>query len=94
MRAVTDGLDDVVVFDAATLSGLNYLLEGDRLQLGEFVVEAQAISRGWVRRLAPAEWGHGVPSGSHAAVSQAARISLLAAIARLPSIEWLTGIDP
>jgi glutathione synthase/RimK-type ligase-like ATP-grasp enzyme len=47
-----------------------------------------------MRRLAPADWGHGYPIGSHAAVSQAAAVSLIAGIARVPGIEWLTPIDP
>lgn len=55
---------------------------------------SSGASRGWVRRLAPAGWGHGQAIGSHPAVAQAAAISLIAGIARAPGIEWLTPIDP
>ncbi len=47
-----------------------------------------------MRRLAPADWGHGDAIGSHAAVAQAAAVSLIAGIARVPGIDWLTPIDP
>jgi hypothetical protein len=50
-------------------------------------------TRGWLRRLAPAGWHHGAKLGSHEAAVMAARVALLAAIARDPKIEWVTSVD-
>lgn len=85
----------VVVIDAESLPRVRYLLTENGLELfdgrGTF---SSGAARGWVRRLAPAGWGHGHSIGSHAAVAQAAAVSLIAGIARVPGIEWLTPIDP
>jgi hypothetical protein len=94
VTAVAEHVADVVVFDAATLADHDYLLAGDSLDVGQFSLRPGEHVRGWIRRLAPAAWGHGVPSGSHAAVVHAASLSLLAAVTRLPGVEWLTDVDP
>lgn len=49
--------------------------------------------RGWIRRLAPAGWDHGVRLGSHRAAVLASRLTLLAALVRDPALTWLTGVD-
>lgn len=49
--------------------------------------------RGWVRRLAPAGWDHGVALGSHTAAVLSSRLALLAAILREPGLTWLTPVD-
>jgi hypothetical protein len=97
VAAVVGDLDPAhtVVVDAESLPRRTYLLTETGLELsdgqGSF---CSGDSRGWVRRLAPADWGHGHPIGSHPAVAQAAALSLIAGIARVPGIEWLTPIDP
>lgn len=84
-----------VVIDAESLPRATYLLTQDELQLSDgHGTFSSGTSRGWVRRLAPAGWGHGQAIGSHPAVAQAAAISLIAGLARTPGIEWLTPIDP
>ncbi len=50
-------------------------------------------ARGWVRRLAPAAWDHGVRIGSHEAATLASRLMLLAAVLRDPAVLWLTPAD-
>lgn len=91
----TSKQDRVTVVDAATLSGIDFLLTDEGLDLrdGETTFSSGA-ARGWLRRLAPADWSHGHPAGSRHAVAQAATVSLLAGIARVQGIHWLTHIDP
>lgn len=87
--------DRVTVVDAATIPNIDYLLTEERIDLrdGETTFSSDA-ARGWIRRLAPADWSHGHPVGSRHAAAQAATISLLAGIARVQGIDWLTHIDP
>lgn len=49
--------------------------------------------RGWIRRLAPAGWDHGVTLGSHRAAVLASRLTLLAAVLRDPTVTWLSAVD-
>jgi len=85
----------VVVVDAESLPRVSYLLTENWLELSDGrETFASGSARGWVRRLAPAGWGHGHSIGSHPAVAQAAAVSLIAGVARAPGIEWLTPIDP
>ncbi len=85
----------VTVIDAALVADMNYVLTEDHLQLADREMTfSSGAARGWVRRLAPPEWGLGHPAGSREAAAQAATISLIAGIARVPGIEWLTRIDP
>ena len=87
--------DRVTVVDAVTIADIDYLLTEDQLELRDGVTTfSSGASRGWVRRLAPADWGHGYPAGSRQAAAQAATISLLAGVARVQGIHWLTHIDP
>jgi glutathione synthase/RimK-type ligase-like ATP-grasp enzyme len=43
--------------------------------------------------VAPASWDHGTRLGSHQAAVMAARVSLLAAIMREPSVGWVSTVD-
>ena len=83
------------VVDAATVADIDYLLTEDQLELRDGAKTfSSGTSRGWVRRLAPADWSHGHPAGSRQAAAQAATISFLTGVARVQGIHWLTHIDP
>lgn len=56
-------------------------------------VSAQTPARGWLRRLAPVAWDHGVRIGSHEAAVLASRLTLLAAILRDTAVSWVTPVD-
>lgn len=87
--------DRVVVTDAASIADTDYLLTADHLELTEHrTTFSSGGARGWVRRLAPPDWGHGQRTGSRQAAAQAASISLIAGIARQHGIAWLTHVDP
>lgn len=87
--------DRVAVTDAASLADTDYLLTADHLELtDQQTIFSSGAARGWVRRLAPPDWGHGHHTGSRQAAAQAATISLIAGMTRLGGIAWLTHIDP
>lgn len=87
-----------VVIDAETLPTVLHRLSpaqaifidlaGERVQLSS---EVQA--RGWIRRLAPAEWGAGTVLGSKGAARLAARMTVLAALLREARVSWMCGVD-
>ena len=95
LRTVADRLRerdvDPVVFDADTLTQINYSLSPHRLVIDGIVIADGG--RAWLRRAAPNRWSSGDRVGSVADVSFRARVRLIAAIARLGSREWVTGID-
>jgi hypothetical protein len=101
VQEVVSGLPPVglVVLDAATLSvtvrglGLSSTVLLDTTGT-PVVLSPAAPARGWVRRLAPAGWDHGVSLGSHRAALLSSRLALLGAILRDPAVTWLTPIDP
>lgn len=86
-------LDSAVVLDAATFSSRPYWLTDNACELGDLSIGADHPTRGWIRRLAPASWSVGVVAGTHAAVAQAAQLSLIAALGRSPGITWLSSLD-
>ena len=47
----------------------------------------------WLRRLAPARWGHGIRIGSHRAAITSARMGLLGALLRHSGLDWLTSVE-
>jgi hypothetical protein len=99
LQAVADLVrpDRRVVIDAASLQpgvvavapGQTVLESAD----GTRVNVSDNPTRGWLRRLAPAAWNHGIMLGSHEAAVMAARVALIAAIVRDPKIEWVTSVD-
>ncbi len=87
-----------MVVDAGHLASVVTRLDVTRTTLmdvaGNWVdVCTDNACRGWIRRLAPARWDHGVRLGSHRAAVLASRLTLLAAIVRDPALTWLTGVD-
>ncbi len=95
--AVTKHLDPrrVVIIDAATITDTNYLLTNEHLEVTDGQIGFRSGSaRGWIRRLAPPNWGQGHIAGSRQAAAQAATISLIAGITRTQGITWLTNVDP
>lgn len=98
VSAVLGHLDDclITLIDAVSLPTLEYEVTPIDFELtarGGATLRSRG-TRGWIRRLAPADWGLGQAIGSHTAVAQASLVSLLAAIARTPGVTWLTDIDP
>ncbi len=100
VKAILDRLPSrgLVVVDAATLDSVLLRLELERSYLLDVAGEQVEVSqdrgaRGWIRRLAPAPWDHGVPLGSHRAAVLASRLTLLAALLRDPAVSWLTPSD-
>lgn len=102
VEAVVDLLParGTVVLDAVSLSDVVQWLDPANIRLIDVsgaIVSLGAdrvAARGWIRRLAPAGWDLGVPLGSHGAARLSARLALLAAILREPSLIWLTQVDP
>jgi len=80
-----------VVVDADSIGEIGYQLTPTRLCIGG--VELSSDERGWLRRIAPTRWTTGETVGSVGDVTFRARVRLIAAIARQPDRQWLTGID-
>ncbi|WDG18264.1 hypothetical protein [Microbacterium sp. Clip185] len=53
----------------------------------------EAGTRGWVRRVAPADWLIGVQAESLDAAVRGSWLTLIGALLRSPGLEWLTRID-
>ena len=88
----------LVIVDATRLNAVLLSMDLDHTVLrdvtGKVVnVGAGSPARGWLRRLAPAAWGHGVSIGSHAAAVLSSRMTLLAALLRDRGISWITAVD-
>ncbi len=98
MQAVLAHLrSDALVFDVDTLAASEFRYDEDCFSInieGEtWELRAAAPVRGWARRLAPQDWQRGVTLGSRHAVEKTAWLSLLGAIVRSESVEWLTDVD-
>lgn len=88
----------LVVVDAGHLDSVVRRLDSTRTTLVDVAGDQADIHpddrcRGWIRRLAPAGWDHGVRLGSRRAAVLASRLTLLAALVRDPALTWLTGVD-
>ncbi len=90
------GLEPIVL-DVPVLEGSAVELVDDTLILdGAEGCEELILSlprRGWISRLVPAGWDHGVRIGSHDAAIKASWLSLLAAVVRASRATWLTDLD-
>lgn len=95
LRVVVDRLAgrDVMVFDAATLSGQRFRLDPERVQVGDLCAGVEAPAQGWLRRLAPPNWQRGLMLESHDAVVKAAWLAFLVSVTRVCGIRWLTSLD-
>jgi hypothetical protein len=99
LRAVADLLpaNRKVVLDAATFETALVSVTPEqtilRTSAGDRVSLPGSSVKGWIRRLAPAGWDHGVQLGGHRAAVLASRVSLLAAMMRDPSVLWITPVD-
>jgi hypothetical protein len=87
-----------LLLDAADLTEVPFALRPS----GEFTLRAggQRLDLragrpvpGWIRRIAPAEWQRGVVVESEEAAIKSACLSVIAALARSPAIEWLSSLD-
>lgn len=94
-RCPTRGL---VIANAATLPKTLDLLDVSAIHMRD--VEGYPceigdghVARGWIRRLAPDDWDAHTVMGSQLAAVLAARLTLLGAVARDPSVAWLTEVD-
>lgn len=80
----------VVFVDASVLAAGNWLW-ADGFKVGAETEGRHTPRRGWLRRLAPPDWHHGVEIGTLRGVETQAGLQLLAATADAESgIEWLT----
>ena len=95
LRAVTDRLDQssLAIFDASTLSDDRFILRPGYMQVGDLQLSSETPVRGWLRRLAPPDWQHGVVLESHEAAVKTAWLALLVSIARTCGVRWLTELD-
>lgn len=88
----------IVVFDLATLPTVGYAWSdrGVRIQTadGGSWIEWKEGSRGWVRRISPPFWQHGIAVESIEAAETTAWLTLLGGIVRTTPVQWLTDIDP
>lgn len=89
---------DLVVIDAQSLSSSSVTIDLDSIEIQTAVGawrigRGDSVGRGWVRRLAPEHWQHGVVAGSLASAEQSGWLSLLGAVGRSPLLNWLTTID-
>jgi hypothetical protein len=84
----------VLVVDAQRLSRAAFTVDpaaAPTLTLpGEPTVRLDRPMRGWLRRVAPDSWDHGIALGSRDAAIRTAWLSLLSGIVRTSNIRWLT----
>ena len=89
--------DSALVLDLETLASAKYEYKYGSLQIetrsGWIEINSMSSLRGWFRRLAPQDWQRDVRVGSLDAVEKTAWLSLLGAITRIPSIDWLSNVD-
>jgi hypothetical protein len=90
------GSHGAVVLDVARLGDIGFTIAPTSVNLN---IDGEEIDlstgwRGWIRRLSPIAWEHGVTIGSHEAAVKSAWLSLLAALLRHPSATWLSDLDP
>lgn len=99
VHAVLERTDcQVVVLDAASLSQIPYAFRNGGLTLPDIEGKLVTISpesniRGWIRRIAPADWMMGVSGESQVAAIKASWLTLLTAIIRTMGVQWLSPID-
>lgn len=99
VQAVLERTDcRVVVLDAASLSKIPYAFGNGGLTLPDIEGKLVTISpdsdiRGWIRRIAPADWMMGVSGESQIAAIKASWLTLLTAIIRTTGVHWLSNID-
>ncbi|NQD42287.1 ATP-grasp domain-containing protein [Glutamicibacter halophytocola] len=99
VQAVLERTDcRVVVLDAASLSKIPYAFRDRGLTLPDTEGKLVTISpdsdiRGWIRRIAPADWMMGVSGESQIAAIKASWLTLLTAIIRTTGVHWLSNID-
>ncbi len=85
-----------LVIDVASLATARFTVDSRSARIckaGERPVTVQAGTRGWLRRIAPEGWQHGVAEGSQEAAVGAAWMMLLGSVVRCSGITWLTTPD-
>ena len=87
------GGPEPLLVDAPLLREEGFCLTEASLRIGDISVTRSEPGRGWLRRYAPAQWGLGIESGSLAAAVHRAFLTLVGAIARMETLEWLTDIE-
>ncbi|MGH3755441.1 MAG: hypothetical protein ACRDRP_22650 [Pseudonocardiaceae bacterium] len=100
VRAVVEQLPGagLVIIDAVQMPAVMARLNPAITTLADVTgapveIRPDGAVRGWIRRLAPAGWDHGVALGSHRSAVLAARLALLAAVLRDTAVDWLTAVD-
>jgi hypothetical protein len=85
----------VVLLDVASLEHSRFTVTPTETAVGTPSEPRATLlqpGRGWVRRVAPADWDANVVVGSTGAAVKASWLALLSAVVRISVIEWLT--DP
>jgi hypothetical protein len=85
---------EVVLLDVAALERSQFRVTPTKVTInlpGKVDVTLSAKVRGWMRRVAPADWDVGVSVGSADAAVKASWLALLSAVVRVPDIQWLTN---
>lgn len=87
-----------VVFDAATLRHLRYVVSTGKILVESVndhgLVDLAAGHRGWIRRPLPIAWNMGVRIGSKRSAVHSSWQSLTMALLRNPRGRWLTPLAP
>jgi hypothetical protein len=83
-----------VVVDAATLERQEFTWQHRTLRLSsaEQAEAGQTGQRGWIRRLAPADWRQEGRRGSHEEAVRASWLALVSGILYSSDVVWLTGL--
>jgi hypothetical protein len=83
--------DAALVVDADTIRGETWELRPTGARIGHCAVGRG--TRGWVRRVAPAGYEHGITLGSVEAAEHSAWLAFMTSLMRIDTIDWMTNFD-
>lgn len=90
VAAALDGRVRLVPLDAEQLTAGAFHVEEGRIEVDGVNFPTSTPTRAWLRRYAPPGWRHGLALDSHDGVVKTAWLTLLAALVRTLSVEWLS----
>ncbi|WP_331739996.1 hypothetical protein OG613_45005 (plasmid) [Streptomyces sp. NBC_00015] len=100
VREVTDRIcprRPLAVLDTVGLQRTRFTASYDAFSVdtvnGQGTAHLEQARRGWIRRLAPADWDTGIKLGSKQAAVHGAWRALLTALPRTLACDWLSGLD-
>lgn len=83
--------DAALVVDADTIRSVSWALRPSDARIGGYTVGGG--TRGWVRRVAPAGYEHGLTLGSVEAAEHSAWLAFMTSLMRIDTIDWITSFD-